>query len=72
MTKNLEMIFVNAAGGKVILRVAEPKDNLQASEVQTVMNQIVNKDIFISSGGRLTGIAGARVVSRDVTELNIV
>ncbi|GAB6159316.1 DUF2922 domain-containing protein [Desulfotomaculum varum] len=69
MSKTLELIFVNTAGSKVTLRVAEPRDNLLESEVRAVMEQIVAKDIFTSPGGSLAGVAGARLITRDVTEL---
>lgn len=71
MSKTLEMIFVNTAGDKVTLRVVDPRDTITENEVRTVMDQVVAKDIFTSSGGSLTGIAGARIVTRDVAELDI-
>lgn len=72
MSKTLELIFVNAAGSKVTLRVTEPREDLQAAEVKTVMDEIVAKDIFTSTGGSLVGVAGARMVSRDVAELELI
>ncbi|AQS60321.1 DUF2922 domain-containing protein [Desulforamulus ferrireducens] len=72
MSKTLELIFVNAAGSKVTLRVTEPREDLQAAEVKTVMEEIIAKDIFTSTGGSLVGVAGARVVSREVAELELI
>lgn len=72
MSRTLELIFVNATGGKVTLRVADPKDDLTEAAVKTAMEQITTKDIFTSPGGSLVGIAGARIVSRDVTELDLI
>ncbi|GAB6179387.1 DUF2922 domain-containing protein [Desulfotomaculum defluvii] len=72
MSRTLELIFVNATGGKVTLRVADPKETLTEVEVKTAMEQIVAKDIFSSTGGSLVGIAGARIVSRDVSEINLI
>ncbi|ABO49055.1 conserved hypothetical protein [Desulforamulus reducens MI-1] len=71
MTKTLELIFVNVAGDKVTLRVNDPRDDLQEAEVRTVMDTVVAKNVFTSTGGSLTGVAGARLVTRDVAELNI-
>lgn len=71
MTKTLELIFVNVVGDMVTLRVTNPRDNLQEAEVRTVMDTVVAKNVFTSSGGSLTGVAGARLVTRDVSELNI-
>lgn len=71
MNKTLELIFVNAVGDKVTLRVTDPRDDIQEAEVRTVMDQVVAKNIFTSSGGNLVGVAGARLVTRDVAELNV-
>ncbi|AEF94489.1 hypothetical protein Desca_1641 [Desulfotomaculum nigrificans CO-1-SRB] len=71
MAKTLELIFVNMAGDKVTMRVTDPREDIQESEVRTVMDEIVASDVFTSSGGSLTGVAGARLVTRDVAELNI-
>ncbi|AQS59642.1 DUF2922 domain-containing protein [Desulforamulus ferrireducens] len=71
MAKTLELIFVNMAGDKVTMRVTDHREDIQESEVRTVMDEIVASDVFTSSGGSLTGVAGARLVTRDVAELNI-
>lgn len=71
MNKTLELIFVNAVGDKVTLRITDPRDDITEAEVRTVMDQIVAKNIFTSSGGNLVGVAGARLVTRDVAELNV-
>ena len=72
MNKTLELIFVNAVGDKVTLRVADPRDDIQEAEVRSVMDTIVAKDVFTSTGGSLVGVAGARLVTRDVAELNVI
>lgn len=72
MNKTLELIFVNALGDKVTLRVADARDDIQEAEVRTVMDTIVTKDVFTSTGGSLVRVAGARLVTRDVTELNVI
>lgn len=72
MSKTLELIFVNAVGDKVTLRVTDPRDDLQETEVRAVMDQVVAKDVFTSTGGSLAGVAGARLVTRDVAELNVI
>ena len=68
---NLEMIFVNALGSKTTLRVADPLDTLTAAEVKTAMETIVAKNAFTSGGGELVSVAGARVVSREVTDFDL-
>ncbi len=69
--KTLEMIFGNAAGRRVTIRVPDARPDLTAAEVEAAMQQIVNKSIFTSSGGDLVSRLGARVVTQDTVELEI-
>lgn len=69
ITKRLEMSFRNAGGGRVSISVLDPKDDLTEAEVQAAMQTIIGKNIFESSGGDLVGIASARVVTTDTTDL---
>lgn len=68
-TITLQMVFTNAEGRTVSFSLADPKPDLTADEVQLTMQTIIDKDIFMSNGGPLVAISGARVVSRDVTPL---
>lgn len=69
MAKRLEMVFKNTAGRSFTLGLDEARDNLTAAEVQAVMDLILSKNIFQTSGGDLVAVAEARLVSRDVSEL---
>jgi hypothetical protein len=69
MTKTLEMIFKNASGSEVTLRLAEPKDGLTLAEAMTVMQAIVTKNIFYNKGGDLVQGITARISSKDAVEL---
>lgn len=72
MEAKLEMIFVNSVGNKVTLRVPNPREDVSAEEIKTAMEQIISKDVFTSTnGGDLVAIAGARIVTRGVTELPV-
>lgn len=71
MAGTLELVFVNQVGSKVTLRVPDIRDDLTGSEVKTVMQNVVAKNIFSSSGGDLVGIVGARIVTRDVIEIEL-
>jgi hypothetical protein len=70
MTKTLGMVFRNAAGQLVTLNVAAPRDNLTTAEVQTVMQDIVAKNIFSSKGGDLVQIVNGKLTSHDSTVLS--
>lgn len=69
MTKTLEMVFRNAAGKLVTVRVVDPKDGLTNPEAQAVMNDIITKNIFSTKDGDLTQIVEARVQTRDTVVL---
>lgn len=70
MTKTLELVFRNASGQEVTISLADPKDTLARSEAQTVMEDIIAKNIFTSKGGDLTDVVDARVRSRDTVALS--
>lgn len=69
MEKRLEMIFLNAAGKKSKISVDDPRADITPQEVQTVMNDIIARNIFNSTGGDLTAIDSARIVSTDIDML---
>ncbi|NLC38155.1 MAG: DUF2922 domain-containing protein [Clostridia bacterium] len=71
-SRRLEMIFQNAGGSRVTVAVVDPKADLTEQEVEEAMNLILNNNIFDSSGGDLVSLVGARFVTREVVELNIV
>ena len=69
MISTLQMIFQNEEGRNVTVSVPEARDDLQAAEVETVMTNILARDIIISPGGALTDAVKAQVVSRQVETL---
>ena len=71
MAKTLEMVFQNKAGKNVTMNITAVKDGVTADEVKTLMQLIITKNIFTSSGGDLTAVASASLVSRDVSAFNV-
>ena len=69
LSRRLELIFQNTSGRQVTITVQDPRTDLTSSEVQAAMELILGRNIFSSSGGDLVAIAGARVVTREVTSL---
>lgn len=49
MTKKLNMIFKTTENKNATLTLADPKDGITRAEVLALMNQIVAKDIFLTS-----------------------
>jgi len=71
VAKTLELVFKNQSNRKSVISLDEPRDNLTADEVRAVMQDILAKNIFNTSGGDLIQIEGARIISREVTELEL-
>ncbi len=72
MALTLEMKFNTANGKTLTLSVTEPKDNITATEVSTVMQTIIDQDVFHNEGFAIVGINQARIVERNVSELELV
>ncbi len=69
MTRTLQMLFLNEEGRNVTLSVPDAREDLLPAEVETVMTNILQRNIFITAGGEISGLNKAQVVSRDVENL---
>lgn len=69
MQSTLQMVFRNEEGRTVTISLADPIETLDSNQVQLVMEEIIEKNIFTSSGGNLLEVVAARLVSREVTEV---
>lgn len=69
VTQTLRMTFLNQANKNVALSLDNPRNNLTAAEVQAVMDNIIAKNIFTSSGGDLVSKVNARIIDTTTTEL---
>lgn len=69
--KRLEMIFANTGGTRATISVYDPRPDLEGQEVKTAMEDIIAKEVFTSTNGDLSGINGARIVERDVQDLDV-
>jgi hypothetical protein len=65
------MVFLNNAGKNVSINVSGVKDNITDAEIKTVMELIVAKNIFNSTGGDLKSIMSASVVARDTQDVTV-
>ncbi|CCC58036.1 MULTISPECIES: DUF2922 domain-containing protein [Caloramator] len=66
--KTLQMVFQNTAGRNVSINIPYVKDGITTEEIRNLMQLILAKNIFDSTGGNLVSIMGASVISRDVTD----
>ncbi len=70
MSTTLQMIFSNEEGRNTTLSLPDPDPALTATEVETVMDSVITRNIFQTTGGEITGKVRAQVVSRTVDILS--
>ena len=67
--KTLKMIFKNEDGNNVTFSLKNPKDTLTAQGVKDAMDNIIAKNVFITTGGELVSKVRAEIV--DTTETTL-
>ena len=72
MARVLEMTFNTELGNSKTMRVIDAKDPLSNMEVVAVMDAIIAKNIFSSTGGDLTGKIKAQIVTTTASEIELV
>ena len=67
---DLDLIFKNTVGKKVILNVEEPKKGVTKAEIDAAMQTIVENNVFNSTGGDLVEAVEGRLrtTTLDVVE----
>ncbi|NSW77343.1 MAG: DUF2922 domain-containing protein [Candidatus Atribacteria bacterium] len=65
------MTFQNEAGRNVSLRLRYPKGTLTNQEVKTLMDTIIQKNIFASTGGDLVGKVSAVIQDNAVQTFDL-
>lgn len=71
MAKTLQMVFQNQLGRNVSINLPEVKDTVTQEEIRSLMELILVKNIFESTGGDLVALMEANLVSRDVQEVTV-
>jgi hypothetical protein len=66
MSDILQLIFSNTAGRNTTISLADPAPDLTALEVETVMDSVITRNVFNTSGGDINAKVKAQVVSRTV------
>ena len=66
MSATLQMIFSNTEGRNSTISVADPNPGLTEMEAETVMDSIITKNVFLTTGGELVDKVRAQVVTRTV------
>ena len=68
----LLMTFMTQSGRKVSLFVTDPREDVTESEIKTVMDLIVEKNIFAPNGEDIVSAKEAKIVLTDTTEFDLV
>jgi uncharacterized protein YggL (DUF469 family) len=69
--KRLELLFKNMDDKNVTISLDDPIEPVNPTTVSQVMDEIIAQNVFTSTGGDLVSKHGARVVERNVTEIEI-
>ena len=67
--KVLRMTFNSALGSAVSITLPEPKTDLTVAQIEAVMDQIIAKDIFLTSGGALLSKRDVKVIDTTTDDL---
>ena len=69
MDTSVELVFLTAAGSHHTLSIPSPVANLTLAAAHAVMDTIIAKNIFTTTGGDLVGIFAARIHTSSTVEL---
>jgi hypothetical protein len=68
----LAMTFLTEAGEKNNFSISGVKPNLTQDQVNTLMDTIISKNVFITKSGALVKKSGAHITEKNVTKFDIV
>lgn len=71
MSKRLELLFLNEAGGSVTVGIDDPIEPVVSADVSAAMDVIIENNVLTSSNGDIVQKRGARVVERTVAIIDI-
>ncbi|WP_188455086.1 DUF2922 domain-containing protein [Virgibacillus oceani] len=69
--KKLEIKFLNQDGKTVTYSLEKPVEPVDPAAVKAAMDEIINQNAFTSSGGDLVSVKSARIVERNVVEVEL-
>ena len=69
--KKLELIFENEEGKRATYSLDQPVQPADAGAINAAMDEIIEQDVFMTTGGRLVKKQNARIVERIVEEVEI-
>ncbi len=69
MSETLQMVFRNVEGRMTTISVTDPAPDITALDVEEVMDSILTRNVFLTSGGDIESKVRAQIVSRSVEVL---
>jgi hypothetical protein len=71
MAKVLELQFLNQEDKTVTIRLDAPVEPVDPAAVNAAMDTVIAQNIFNSAGGNYTSKKGARIVDREVSDIDL-
>jgi len=71
MEYTLSMVFMTESGLKSSLSISGVKPTLSQAEVDTLMNTIIAKNIFLPTAGALVSKESAHLVAKTITKYDV-
>ncbi|WP_099157716.1 DUF2922 domain-containing protein [Virgibacillus ndiopensis] len=69
--KKLELKFLNQDGKTVTYSLEQPVEPVDPAAVKAAMEEIITQNAFTSSGGNLVSTKSARIVERNVVDIEL-
>lgn len=69
MEKTVELVFITAANSHFTISIPSPLETLTLAAAHAVMDTIIAKNVFSTTGGDLTDIYAARIHTSSTVEL---
>lgn len=70
--RTLEMDFMTELSKLYRMRVYDAKETLDAAQISTAMDAIIDENIFNTTGGELISKAAARIVTRETADFELI
>ncbi|OPL11778.1 MAG: hypothetical protein AVO34_07895 [Firmicutes bacterium ML8_F2] len=69
MAETLQMVFTTTQGRNTTLSVTDPDSEITALDVEAVMDSVITRNVFETTGGDIVSKVRSQIVSRDVDVL---
>ncbi|KAB7707040.1 DUF2922 family protein [Bacillus aerolatus] len=71
MAKTLQLQFTTELGKTASLSLENPKEPVDPAAVKQSMTEMIQSNVFNSTSGAFTGIKGASLIDRNVTDIPV-